>query len=111
MLGLVKPKDKINYIAKWVNDKNRNEYSFFKFEILNDTINSSDIIDNLKGYYGSTMWRTASLIDFKIDDIIIFRKQRYHIVEVIKSFENENYVSHNNGGIFKNLVLRKVGQL
>lgn len=115
MLGLISPKKEYYYIAKWINNKNRNQYSYFRFKMVSDDNTKKDTVGNISSFSGIGIWETKSMIDFKPDDIIFFRGQKYFIKDVDgnKKAEHEKENAYlyfnNNGNLTIKLSVYKAG--
>jgi len=115
MLGLISPKKEYYYIAKWVCNKNRSRYSFFRFKMISDDNNKKDVVENMSGFSGVGIWETKSVIDFQPDDIIYFRGQKYYIKDVDgnkkaeQGKESAYLYFNNNGNLTVRLSIYKAG--
>ena len=112
MIGLLSPKNEYFYCAKWISNFDRNNYAYFRFKIVTDDNLYQTVLDNMRGEKGDAVWETKSGIDFKPEDIIVFRGQKFHIknVDGNRKAEPENEQAFmrfkNNGNLTKTLILR-----
>lgn len=120
MLGCIANKQSKNdksikeiYYAKWIDVENKLKHKWFKFSLVADDNSQKKDFNRLSGYEGTMQIRTKSLIPFKPEDIIEFKKQKYTItlVDGNRKFEGEQAMlrANNNGNIPIYLTLRKAG--
>lgn len=115
MLGLIAPKKREYYRAKWINNDNRKEHAYFKFEIVKDDNTYETDLGNMSGTTGNAVWKTKSGINFKPEDIVYFRGDKFHIKVVDgnrkeePTQENAFYWFKSNGNLTTILQVRKAG--
>lgn len=114
MLGLIARKKDYYYTAKWISNDDRKKYGYFKFKIVSDDNLYKADVDNMSGYKGQGVWETKSSLDFQPDDIVLFRGDRFNIVNVDGNKKAENqeqayYFFRYNCNTVTTLQVRKAG--
>ncbi len=112
MLEFLAPKRKQIFKAKWVSGDDENKTGFFKFSKPGEEKQNKTSIGNMSIKTGSVVWETKTTLPIKTDDICYYNNQKYYVVEVGTSDE-ENQIAHlyfnNNGNITKIITLQKAG--
>ena len=114
MLGVIanKQREKYIYSAKWIK-RDKSVCCFFRFAIINDDNTRKVDFNKLSGFSGDMTIVTKSTIDFKPEDVIVFRCQRFtiQVVDGNRKEEGEQAMAQftTNGNIPIYLTLRKVG--
>lgn len=120
MLGCIANKQKRGnkeqlyiYNGQWVDSTNRINKKWFRFAILQDDNTQEKDFNNLSANEGFMRIMTKSLIEFKVDDIIYFGKQLYHIVNIDgnRLLEGQQAFARVkvNGNVAISILLRKAG--
>ena len=104
------------YSAKWVSVEDRNKKGYFSFKIVSDDYLIETDFNNLSGIEGAMVIATKSMLDFSVDDLVLFDGARYNITRVDgnRKEETDSEIAFSkfrkNGNLTTILALRRAGK-
>lgn len=108
-----KSNQKYIYLAEWISVENKKNHKYFDFAIINNPTIIDVDFENIGGVSGELLIHTYSTINFKIDDIVLWKGygkgQKYNITHITEDVSENEMGNINSTLRAKYITLRRAG--